>query len=481
MNEVPVAILKPHPKNKEFFPDRLPDNIWRELVRDIRENGVINPLIITPDYTVLAGHLRLEAAQEAGLTHVPVVIRDVNPDSDEAVSLLIRDNLLRRQLSDLQVARLIRVLKERYGIRRGGDRRSKEAQESNCQIGSLIGVANIIGLPERTVYRLDRLNDLIPDLQALLESGRWSATTVASVIGTLPPEEQEQLFGILGETGVCTLSVKEAQELKRLLDAERRERESLQEQLALAEEEKAAVTRQLADLQDTLARAEDEISEKLNLRYQEKLEAAVADLKAKLREREEEIEQLRARLSKPVERVVEKVVYQRDPSLEAELEAARNEAARLLQEKERHETRLREVAGEKTRIEAKARALEDEIENLQRHLDHARRELEKERTRPRPRFDQRRENFRGLAEKARKLAFDLADTLRELEEGYADELLAAARVRGGPDVREIAEATVDAGIFKTLDVALQTVAGRLNRIFDLVQAGKPALRVVKRE
>ncbi|MGB9825577.1 MAG: ParB/RepB/Spo0J family partition protein, partial [Desulfofundulus sp.] len=90
VNQVPVDLLKPHPKNREFFPDVLPGNIWQELVADIKENGII------------------KAAREAGLTHVPVVIRDVDPESDEVVALLIRDNLLRRQLNDMQVARLIR-------------------------------------------------------------------------------------------------------------------------------------------------------------------------------------------------------------------------------------------------------------------------------------------------------------------------------------------------------------------------------------
>jgi len=55
MNQVPVNLLKPHPKNKEFFPDVLPENLWTELTKDIRESGIINPLIVTADYTVLAG------------------------------------------------------------------------------------------------------------------------------------------------------------------------------------------------------------------------------------------------------------------------------------------------------------------------------------------------------------------------------------------------------------------------------------------
>uniref|UniRef100_A0A7C2E303 ParB-like N-terminal domain-containing protein n=1 Tax=Ammonifex degensii TaxID=42838 RepID=A0A7C2E303_9THEO len=180
-NEVPISLLKPHPKNKEFFPDSLPDHLWREMVEDIQQNGIINPLIVTPDYVVLAGHLRFEAAKEAGLARVPVIIRDLDPESDEAVSLLIRDNLLRRLLSDVQVARLIRKLKEIHNVKRGGDRRSEEAK-SNGKICRLKEVGDIVGLPERTVRHLDKLNNLIPNLQALLESGRWTATTVAAIV-----------------------------------------------------------------------------------------------------------------------------------------------------------------------------------------------------------------------------------------------------------------------------------------------------------
>jgi ParB family chromosome partitioning protein len=224
LNEVSVSLLKPHPQNAEFFPEKLPEHLWNELVADIKENGVINPLIVTPDYTVIAGHLRLEAAKEAGLTHVPVVIRDINPESDEAISMLIKDNLLRRHLNDVQVARLIRKLKEEYGVKHGGDRRSKEALESNGQ-NVRLKIAEMMGLNERHVRRLDKINNLIPDFKSLLETGKWSATTVASIIGSLPSEEQRKLFASLGESGICGLSVREAQELKKELDSLRKESE----------------------------------------------------------------------------------------------------------------------------------------------------------------------------------------------------------------------------------------------------------------
>lgn len=316
-NEVPINILKPHRKNKEFFPDSLPDRLWQEMVGDIRLNGILNPLIVTPDYTVLAGHLRLEAAKEAGLTHVPVIIKDLDPEGDEAVELLIKDNLLRRQLSDVQVARLIRVLKEKYGVKKG-----------NNQFlgGASAKIAEATGLPERTVRHLDKLNDLIPDLQVLVESGKWNTTTVASIIGSLPPEEQEELFTSLGEFGICGLSVKEAQGLKKELDSIRKEKNALQERLVELKDEKEALSRQLADLQDSLASVEEEIAEKLGRQYQEKLDSAVAGLQAKLREKEQEIDRLAAELKeKQVEKVVEKVVYEPDPKTLAELNDLRGQ------------------------------------------------------------------------------------------------------------------------------------------------------------
>ncbi|RPF49566.1 ParB family chromosome partitioning protein [Thermodesulfitimonas autotrophica] len=484
-NEVPVSLLKPHPRNAELFPEKLPDELWRQMVEDVRENGILNPLIVAPDYTVLAGHLRLEAAKEAGLARVPVIIRDLDPESEEAVSLLIRDNLLRRQLSDVQVARLIRKLKELRGVKRGGDRRSEEAR-SNCQFGSLIEIANVVGLPERTVYRLDKLNDLIPDLQALLESGRWTATTVAAIVGSLPPEEQRELLASLGESGVCGLSVKEAQELKRELDIARKEKEALNSRLIELEEEKQSLSSQLADIQDSLSSVEEEIAEKLGRQYEEKLREALSDLQRKLREKQEEAEELRARLkelkTKPVERVVENVVYQRDPALEAEIEAARREAASLLREKERIESRFRELAQEKEKKEAKLRALEEEVEKLRRWLDNARKELEKEKSRPKPpQWSKEHLEFQGLVQEASRNAASLATALGHLLEKHRARLLAAARVRGAPgdELGEMIEVVGDALLFKGFDAALKAAASKITETWEALEPGRPNLQLVK--
>ncbi|WP_169302534.1 ParB/RepB/Spo0J family partition protein [Ammonifex degensii] len=313
---VPVDLLKPHSKNTEFFPDPLPDTIRREMLEDIRENGITTPLILARDYTILAGHQRWEIARELGLSHVPAIIKDIDPDSPEAVTLLIKDNLLRRQLNDMQVARLIRVLKEQYGVKCGRPDKGRigtEKQEIISQFSRLVGVT------ERRVNQLDKLNDLIPELQSLVASGKLGSTA-AYFLAFLPPEEQRQLLGVLGETGMGDLSVKQAQELRKELEAERRKKEDLLRLVASLEEEKNRVLRE--------AQQKEKKAKETELRLRE-LEKQLASLRERLRQAQDNA----------VTQVVEKVVYKTDPELEKKLKEqekalkAREEELKALKEK----------------------------------------------------------------------------------------------------------------------------------------------------
>src|SRR5690242_6883206 len=65
-----VADLRPHPENVHIYGDA-PDP---DLVKSIRELGVLEPLVVTEDGVVLSGCRRLAAAGEAGLGEVPVVL-----------------------------------------------------------------------------------------------------------------------------------------------------------------------------------------------------------------------------------------------------------------------------------------------------------------------------------------------------------------------------------------------------------------------
>ncbi|MCL6559439.1 MAG: ParB N-terminal domain-containing protein, partial [Firmicutes bacterium] len=397
MNQVPIDLLKPHPKNKEFFPDALPENLWRELIEDIRKNGIINPLIVATDYTVLAGHLRLEAAKEAGLTHVPVVIRDVDPNSDEAIGLLIKDNLLRRQLNEMQVAKLIRVLKEQFGVKPGKPVSGKNGTGKHDKMSELTALT---GMNERQIQRLDKLNDLIPELQALVSSSKLGSTA-AYELAFLSPETQRQLLAAYGEK-IASLKQSEAKELRARIEAE--VKAEAEKQVNELKKNIETLNRQKSELQMFFEERERELKRAIadlqNLLKESVPSAKVAELEQEFRTKEKElasvrweftsqeqeykkhIAELKRQLAELKSKPVEKVVL--DPALLAELEAARAEAASLLKEKNFIQERMREIALESERKEAKLRELKVRVEELERREEVLKKSLARKENKPKP-------------------------------------------------------------------------------------------------
>lgn len=397
MNEVPVFLLKPHPKNKEFFPDGLPEALWREMVEDIKENGILNPLIVSPDYTVLAGHLRLEAAKEAGLTHVPVVIRDMAPESDEAVGLLIRDNLLRRQLSDMQVARLIRALKEKYSIKPGKPVNGKHGIEKHDKMSEL---TKLTGMNERQIQRYDKLNDLIPEIQELVSSGKLGSTA-AYELAFLSPETQKQLLAVYGES-VSEIKQAEAKELRSKIEAEikvetEKRINELKQKISVYQqqqkelqvlhgEREADLEKEIADLRERLRESippekagilQEQLQEKeLELAgLRERLADAEKNYNSEilaLRKKVKELESQKAPRTEIVERVVEKVVEVPDPGQQARIRELEEQIAGLQKE-------LAGLKDDSLYTEAK-KALLKEIRELEAEKNMLDRELNRKRS-----------------------------------------------------------------------------------------------------
>ena len=163
---VSIDLLKPHPKNKEYFSS--PDAGEYEAVKQsIATHGIRDPIKILPDYTVVAGHVRLAIARELGIERVPVQVWDVS--GEDAEYLLVADNEERRVCRDpVKKAKRAKFLKEYWGIRRGGNRRSKP---QNAGLKNLNDVAETLGESSDSLQRLLKLNDLIPPLQELVSSG----------------------------------------------------------------------------------------------------------------------------------------------------------------------------------------------------------------------------------------------------------------------------------------------------------------------
>jgi len=102
---VKINELKPHPKNPRVHPDSAID----KLVRSIKEYGWTNPILVSADGYILAGHARLKAAEKAGIEEVPVIYLPL--EGAKAEAYLIADNRLQDE-TDWDYEKLKDLLQE---------------------------------------------------------------------------------------------------------------------------------------------------------------------------------------------------------------------------------------------------------------------------------------------------------------------------------------------------------------------------------
>jgi ParB family chromosome partitioning protein len=123
----------------------------QELAESIRQHGILQPLIVTKDtpdqYILIAGERRLRAAQIAGLTSVPVILREVN-DRDR-LELALIENVQREDLMPLETAEAYRQLAEDF---------SMTHEEIATQVGksrtSITNTLRLLKLPEIVQHAL---------------------------------------------------------------------------------------------------------------------------------------------------------------------------------------------------------------------------------------------------------------------------------------------------------------------------------------
>jgi len=113
----PVENLKPNPRNprRSYTETEL-----TELADSIRERGIIQPIVVRSArdsddmYEIIAGERRWRASQIAGLTSVPVLIREIPDDAALAMSLI--ENIQRENLNPLEEAAGLQRLIDEFGM-----------------------------------------------------------------------------------------------------------------------------------------------------------------------------------------------------------------------------------------------------------------------------------------------------------------------------------------------------------------------------
>lgn len=135
-----------------------PEDSLGELADSIREQGILQPLIVRPrsstdgrGYEIVAGERRWRAARLAGLATVPVLVRELDDQSALAVALI--ENLQREDLNPLEQARSLARLASEFDL----------THEE---------VARAVGRARASVSNLLRLLDLDEEVKTLLADGR---------------------------------------------------------------------------------------------------------------------------------------------------------------------------------------------------------------------------------------------------------------------------------------------------------------------
>jgi ParB family chromosome partitioning protein len=169
IHEVSLASIVPSPlqPRKDFAREAL-----QELVDSIRQHGIIQPLIVRQTngrLELIAGERRWRAAQEAGLSQVPVIIR--RADDLEVLELSLIENLQRSDLNPIEEAQGYARLAGEFGMRQE-DIAAKVAR-------SRAAVANAM-----------RLLDLHPQIQTWITQNLISVGHAKVLLGLKSQEEQ---------------------------------------------------------------------------------------------------------------------------------------------------------------------------------------------------------------------------------------------------------------------------------------------------
>lgn len=186
---IPIGDIQPNPLQPRtiFQAERL-----AELAQSIRENGIIQPLVVRKaavGYQLIAGERRWRAARMASLERVPVVVQDFADDRLMEITLI--ENIQREDLNPIEVAHAF-------------ERLAKEFELSHEQI------AKRTGKDRTTITNMMRLLRLPQDIQLLLAEHRLSMGHARAILGLPTPELQIE---VAERTTAEGLSVRQVERL----------------------------------------------------------------------------------------------------------------------------------------------------------------------------------------------------------------------------------------------------------------------------
>ncbi|HEX8198214.1 MAG TPA: ParB/RepB/Spo0J family partition protein [Pyrinomonadaceae bacterium] len=163
LREIDIDLIEP---NKEQPRTRFDVEKLEELTQSIKENGIIQPIILRRNknnkFEIVAGERRWRAAQKAGFKKIPAVIREVS--DEKLLELALIENIQRHELNSMEEARAYQKLIKTLGL----------TQEM---------VANRVGKDRVLIANYLRMLRLPDDIQKLVEEEKISVGHARALLG----------------------------------------------------------------------------------------------------------------------------------------------------------------------------------------------------------------------------------------------------------------------------------------------------------
>lgn len=187
--EISIHKIVPNP----FQPrQKFDDESLRELADSIKNHGVLQPLLVRKEhdqYQLIAGERRLRASKLAGLTSVPVIIKDFSDQT--AMEIALVENLQREDLSPLEEAEAYKRLIQEFNL----------TQEQ---------IAQVVGKSRSAVANTLRLLNLTAEVRAKLEENKITMGHARALLALESPVEQIEVCQTIISEG---LNVRETEKM----------------------------------------------------------------------------------------------------------------------------------------------------------------------------------------------------------------------------------------------------------------------------
>jgi ParB family chromosome partitioning protein len=182
--------------------DDMRQDTLEDLAASIRAQGVVQPIVVRPitgksggsqRYEIIAGERRWRASQQAGLSTVPVIVREV--DDEGALAIALIENIQRENLNAMEEAVALKRLVDEFGLTHAR-------------------VAEAVGRSRAAVSNLMRLLELNDDVRALVESGALDMGHARALLAISGPRQSQ----VASEVVARGLSARDTEALvKRIL------------------------------------------------------------------------------------------------------------------------------------------------------------------------------------------------------------------------------------------------------------------------